>query len=108
MHPEEGLGARLVLFPLIGAIIGVIVERIRHRKLDSLKFFGRSRGVGVSRGGRRLASLDQDSERTILWARAVPLAVLGGPTQPRNSPSAANIAQVCAVWKRALITEGGT
>ena len=31
MHPEEGLGARLIIFPLIGAIIGVIVGRIRDR-----------------------------------------------------------------------------
>jgi hypothetical protein len=31
MKLEQGLGARLVLFPLVGAIIGVIVGRIRHR-----------------------------------------------------------------------------
>lgn len=31
MLPERGLGPTLILFPLIGAIIGTIVERIRHR-----------------------------------------------------------------------------
>jgi presenilin-like A22 family membrane protease len=31
MHPEEGLSPGLVLVPLIGAIIGTIVGRIRDR-----------------------------------------------------------------------------
>ena len=33
MHHEEVLGARLVIFPLVGAIIGVFVGRIRHRSV---------------------------------------------------------------------------
>lgn len=31
MLPARGLGAMLILVPLIGAIVGTIVDRIRHR-----------------------------------------------------------------------------
>jgi hypothetical protein len=31
MLPARGLGPTLILAPLIGAIIGTIIERIRHR-----------------------------------------------------------------------------